>query len=356
MLNGMRDRVVVQVDGQLKTGRDVVIGALLGAEEFGFATAPLVVQGCVMMRVCHLDTCPVGVATQNPELRKRFSGKPEFVVNFFEFIAQEVREYLAELGYRSLDEIIGRRELLDVDRAVDHWKASGLDLTPVLLGPDFSESDPRRNTRQQDHELEQHFDNELIRRSSIVLDEGGSVEIALPIRNTERAVGTMLGHEVTLRRGEHGLPTGSIDITLTGSAGQSLGAFLPSGITLRLEGDSNDYVGKGLSGGQIVVRPAARQRLRRRAQRHRGQRDRLRRDARQHVHPRHRRRAIPRSQLGCDRGRRGRGRPRARVHDRWARAHPRRDRAQPRCRHVGRHRLRARPARGPDEPRVAHER
>jgi glutamate synthase (NADPH/NADH) large chain len=256
MLNGMRDRVVVQVDGQLKTGRDVVIGALLGAEEFGFATAPLVVQGCVMMRVCHLDTCPVGVATQNPELRKRFTGKPEFVVNFFEFIAQEVREYLAELGYRSLDEVIGRRELLDIARAVDHWKASGLDLTPVLVGPDFTDSEPRRNLRQQDHELGEHFDNELIRRSAVVLDEGGSIEIALPVKNTARAVGTMLGHEVTVRRGEHGLPAGSIDVTLTGSAGQSLGAFLPSGITLRLEGDSNDYVGKGLSGGQIVLRPA----------------------------------------------------------------------------------------------------
>jgi glutamate synthase (NADPH) large chain len=256
MLNGMRDRVVVQVDGQLKSGRDVIVGALLGAEEFGFATAPLVVEGCVMMRVCHLDTCPVGVATQNPELRKRFTGKPEFVVNFFEFIAQEVREYLAELGYRSLDEVIGRRDLLDVDRAVEHWKASGLDLTPVLVGPDFSESEPRRNLRPQDHELDRHFDNELIRRSRIVLDEGGTIEIALPIKNTERAVGTMLGHEVTVRRGEHGLPTGSIDVTLTGSAGQSFGAFLPSGITLRLEGDSNDYVGKGLSGGQIVVRPS----------------------------------------------------------------------------------------------------
>ncbi|PWC04090.1 glutamate synthase large subunit [Agromyces badenianii] len=255
MLNGMRDRVVVQVDGQLKTGRDVVIGALLGAEEFGFATAPLVVQGCVMMRVCHLDTCPVGVATQNPELRKRFTGEPEFVVNFFEFIAQEVREYLAALGYRSIDEIVGRRELLDIDRALHHWKASGLDLTPVLVGPDFSEAEPRRNARGQDHELDEHFDNELIRRSKLVLEQGGSIEIALPIRNTERAVGTMLGHQVTVRRGEHGLPAGSIDVTLTGSAGQSLGAFLPSGITLRLEGDSNDYVGKGLSGGQIVVRP-----------------------------------------------------------------------------------------------------
>lgn len=255
MLNGMRDRVVVQVDGQLKTGRDVVIGALLGAEEFGFATAPLVVEGCIMMRVCHLDTCPVGVATQNPVLRERFSGKPEFVVNFFEFIAQEVREYLAELGYRSIDEIIGRRELLDVDRAISHWKTSGLDLSPVLVGPDFSDAEARRNARPQDHELDEHFDNELIRRSRLVLEHGGTIDISLPIRNTERAVGTMLGHEVTVRHGEHGLPAGSIDVTLTGSAGQSLGAFLPAGITLRLHGDSNDYVGKGLSGGQIVLRP-----------------------------------------------------------------------------------------------------
>jgi glutamate synthase (NADPH/NADH) large chain len=257
MLNGMRDRVVVQVDGQLKTGRDVVIGALLGAEEFGFATAPLVVEGCIMMRVCHLDTCPVGVATQNPELRKRFSGKPEFVVNFFEFIAEEVREYLAALGYRSLDEIIGRRELLDLDRAIEHWKASGLDLTPVLIGPDFADAEPRKHGRAQDHELDEHFDNELISRARAVLEQGGRIEVELPIKNTERAVGTMLGHEVTVRHGANGLPEGSIDVTLRGSAGQSLGAFLPAGITLRLEGDSNDYVGKGLSGGRIVVRPAA---------------------------------------------------------------------------------------------------
>jgi glutamate synthase (NADPH/NADH) large chain len=255
MLNGMRDRVVVQVDGQLKTGRDVIIGALLGAEEFGFATAPLIVEGCIMMRVCHLDTCPVGVATQNPELRKRFSGKADYVVNFFEFIAQEVREYLAELGLRSLDEAVGRRDLLDVNGALEHWKASGLDLAPILVGPDFADSEPRQHRRAQQHELDRHFDNELIRRSANVLDHGGTVSIELPIRNTERAVGTMLGHEVTLRHGENGLPTGSIEVTLTGSAGQSLGAFLPSGITLRLEGDSNDYVGKGLSGGQIIVRP-----------------------------------------------------------------------------------------------------
>ncbi len=255
MLNGMRDRVVVQVDGQMKTGRDVVVAALLGAEEYGFATAPLVVEGCILMRVCHLDTCPVGVATQNPELRARFSGKAEYVVNFFEFIAQEVRELLAELGFRSLDEAIGQADVLDVDRAVQHWKASGLDLGPVLQGPTFEADEPRRHHREQDHELDEHFDVELIQRTADVLEHGGSVALDLPIRNTERAVGTMLGHEVTLRHGEHGLPAGSIDITLRGSAGQSLGAFLPAGVTLRLVGDSNDYVGKGLSGGEVIVRP-----------------------------------------------------------------------------------------------------
>jgi glutamate synthase (NADPH/NADH) large chain len=255
MLNGMRGRVVVQVDGQMKTGRDVIIGALLGAEEFGFATAPLVVSGCVMMRVCHLDTCPVGVATQNPELRKRFSGKPEFVVNFFEFLAQEVREYLAELGFRSIEEAVGHAEVLDVNRAIEHWKADGLDLTPILVGPEFGDEEPRSNKTQQKHELEKHFDQELIKQANGALERGESVTIELPIRNTERAVGTMLGHEVTLRHGENGLPSGTIDVRLTGTAGQSFGAFLPSGITLRLEGDSNDYVGKGLCGGEIVIRP-----------------------------------------------------------------------------------------------------
>ncbi|POX66910.1 glutamate synthase large subunit [Microbacterium sp. Ru50] len=255
MLNDMRDRVVVQADGQLKTGRDVVIAALLGAEEFGFATSALVVEGCIMMRVCHLDTCPVGVATQNPVLRERFTGKPEFVVNFMEFIAQEVREYLAELGFRSLDEAIGRNDVLDVDGAIEHWKASGLDLGPILTGPAFADDAPRRHYRAQDHELDEHFDVQLIEQAQDVVAHGGHIEIDLPIRNTERAVGTMLGNRVTLAHGENGLPADSIVVNLTGSAGQSFGAFLPAGITLRLEGDSNDYVGKGLSGGQIVVRP-----------------------------------------------------------------------------------------------------
>ncbi|TAL45617.1 MAG: glutamate synthase large subunit, partial [Salinibacterium sp.] len=255
MLNNMRDRVTVQVDGQMKSGRDVIIAALLGAEEYGFATAPLVVSGCILMRVCHLDTCPVGVATQNPELRARFTGKPEFVVNFFEFLAQEVRELLAELGFRSLEEAIGHRELLDVDRAIEHWKADGLDLSPILAGAQFSDDEPRTQQVAQDHELDEHFDQKLIQLSNDALERSIPVTIELPIRNTERAVGTMLGHEVTLRHGEMGLPAGSIHVKLKGTAGQSFGAFMPSGITLRLEGDSNDYVGKGLCGGEIIIRP-----------------------------------------------------------------------------------------------------
>ncbi|MGN8246232.1 glutamate synthase large subunit [Cellulomonas soli] len=255
VLNNLRDRVVVQVDGQLKTGRDVVIGALLGAEEFGFATAPLVVSGCIMMRVCHLDTCPVGVATQNPELRGRFTGKPEFVVTFMEFIAQEVREILAQLGFRTLLEAVGHVELLDTRAAVDHWKAEGLDLAPVLAVPEPAPGSTLYRTRSQEHGLERALDNQLIALAADALERREPVRIALPVRNVNRTVGTMLGHEVTRRFGGEGLPDDTIDVTLTGSAGQSFGAFLPSGITLRLFGDANDYVGKGLSGGRIVVRP-----------------------------------------------------------------------------------------------------
>ncbi|MFC8191619.1 glutamate synthase large subunit [Cellulomonas sp. NPDC057328] len=255
VLNDLRDRVVVQVDGQLKTGRDVVVGALLGAEEFGFATAPLVVSGCVMMRVCHLDTCPVGVATQNPELRARFTGKPEFVVTFFEFIAQEVRELLAELGFRSLREAVGHVEMLDTRQAVDHWKAAGLDLTPVLAQPQPLPGSALHHVKQQDHGLSRALDNQLVAMAGDALERGEPVRIDLPVRNVNRTVGTMLGHHVTKRYGGQGLPDDTIDVTLTGSAGQSFGAFLPRGITLRLFGDANDYVGKGLSGGRIVVRP-----------------------------------------------------------------------------------------------------
>ncbi len=253
--NGLRDRIVVQVDGQLKTGRDVVVAALLGAEEFGFATAPLVVSGCVLMRVCHLDTCPVGVATQNPELRRRFTGKPEFVENFFRFLAEEVREYLAKLGFRSLAEAVGHAELLDSRAAVAHWKASGLDLRPVLYVPELPPGAARHAVAVQDHGLDKALDNTLILLAEGALTEGMPVRLELPVRNVNRTVGTMLGSELTRRWGGAGLPDDTIDITLTGSAGQSLGAFLPRGITLRLRGDANDYLGKGLSGGRIIAAP-----------------------------------------------------------------------------------------------------
>nr|WP_068253946.1 glutamate synthase large subunit [Janibacter corallicola] len=254
VLNGLRDRIVVQADGQLKTGRDVLIAALLGAEEYGFATAPLVVSGCILMRVCHLDTCPVGVATQNPELRERFSGRPEFVETFFEFIAQEVRELLAELGLRSLDEAIGRVDLLDTRRAVRHWKAAGLDLSPIFTRVAAADGSGNRHQRPQDHGLEEALDHRLIELAAPALRDGSPVREAVAVRNVNRTVGTMLGHEVS-RRHPDGLPDGTIELSLTGSAGQSLGAFLPRGITLDLVGDANDYVGKGLSGGRIVVRP-----------------------------------------------------------------------------------------------------
>jgi glutamate synthase (NADPH/NADH) large chain len=253
--NGLRDRIVVQADGQLKTGRDVIIAALLGAEEFGFASAPLVVAGCVMMRVCHLDTCPVGVATQNPELRKRFTGKPEFVVNFFEFIAEEVREYLAQLGFRTLDEAVGHAELLDTSGAVEHWKARGLDLAPVLHVPELPPGAARHHTQAQDHGLARALDNTLIQLAEGALADGTPVRLQLPVRNVNRTVGTMLGYEVTRRWGGEGLPDNTIDVSLAGSAGQSFGAFLPRGITLRLTGDANDYLGKGLSGGRVIAVP-----------------------------------------------------------------------------------------------------
>ncbi len=255
MLNGLRDRIVVQTDGQLKTGRDVVIAALLGAEEFGFATAPLVVMGCVMMRVCHLDTCPVGVATQNPILRERFTGKPEFVETFFEYIAEEVREYLAELGFRTLVEAVGHAEFLDIENAVKHWKTAGLDLAPILHVPEGDPSAPRHQQVAQDHGLDRALDVELISLCAPALELAEPVRARLAIRNVNRTVGTMLGSEVTRRYGGAGLPDGTIDLTFVGSAGQSFGAFVPAGITLRLVGDANDYVGKGLSGGRIVVHP-----------------------------------------------------------------------------------------------------
>ena len=255
MLNGLRDRIVVQVDGQMKTGRDVVIAALMGAEEFGFATAPLVVSGCVMMRVCHLNTCPVGIATQDPVLRKKFTGKPEFVENFFRFIAQEVREHMAALGFRTMEEMIGRVDRLNYRPAVEHWKAKGLDYSAILHQPDVAYDTRPYCARKQDHGLERALDNELIARCSEALERGTPVSVNLPIRNVHRTVGTMLGYELTRRHGGNGLPDDTIRLHFTGSAGQSFGAFVPKGITLTLEGDSNDYLGKGLSGGKLLVYP-----------------------------------------------------------------------------------------------------
>ena len=256
LLNNLRDRIVVQTDGQLKTGRDVIIAALLGAEEFGFATAPLVVMGCVMMRVCHLDTCPVGVATQNPELRSKFTGKAEFLVNFMKFVAEEVRELLAELGLRSIEEAVGRVDLLDVEPAVNHWKVSGLDLSPILYMPELENKNASRHcSAGQDHGLEKALDKRLIELSEPALAKGESVHFEIPIRNINRTVGTMLGNELTKRWGSDGLPENTISIYFRGSAGQSFGAFLPKGISLKLFGDANDYVAKGLSGGRVTVRP-----------------------------------------------------------------------------------------------------
>jgi glutamate synthase (ferredoxin) len=256
LMNKLRDRIVVQVDGQLKTGRDVVIAALMGGEEFGFATAPLVVSGCIMMRVCHLNTCPVGVATQDPELRKQFSGKAEYVVNFFRFIAEEVREYMAALGFRTVEEMIGRVDRLNFREAVDHWKARGLDFSAILHQPVEPETGSALHcTTRQDHGLGEALDNELIAKCSEALEHQLPVSLSLPIRNVNRTVGTMLGYRVTKKYGGDGLPDDTIRLQFTGSAGQSFGAFLPRGITMTLEGDSNDYIAKGLSGGKIIVYP-----------------------------------------------------------------------------------------------------
>jgi glutamate synthase (ferredoxin) len=255
VLNRLRDRIVVQTDGQLKTGRDVVVAALLGAEEYGFATAPLVVMGCIMMRVCHLDTCPVGIATQNPKLREKFAGKAEHVVNFFRFIAQEVRELMAELGFRTMDEMIGRSDLLDMKPAIRHYKARGLDFSKVFHRPEVGPDAAVRRIIDQDHGLDRALDQELLPLAAPALEWGKPVEIAMPIRNVNRTVGTILGSELTRKYGAAGLPDDTVKVRFTGSAGQSFGAFVPRGMTLTLEGDANDYVGKGLSGGKIIVFP-----------------------------------------------------------------------------------------------------
>lgn len=253
--NNLRGRVVLQTDGQLKTGRDVVIAALLGAEEFGFSSAALVALGCIMMRVCHLNTCPVGIATQDPVLRERFAGKPEHVVNFFTFVAQEVREIMAELGFRTFDEMVGRVDMLETREAIDHWKAKGVDVSVLLQKPDVPPSVPIRCVEKQDHGLEKQIDIHLLEWCKPALERGEKVELHLPIRNYNRTVGTMLSGEVARRYGEEGLPDDTIRIHFKGSAGQSFGAFLHNGITLILEGDANDYLGKGISGGRIIAYP-----------------------------------------------------------------------------------------------------
>lgn len=252
MMNGLRSRIVVQADGQMKTGRDVVIAALLGADEMGFATAPLVVEGCIMMRKCHLNTCPVGVATQDPVLRARFSGQPEHVVNYFFFVAEEVRELMAQLGIRKFEDLIGRADLLDKRRAIEHWKAQGLDFSRVFHVPQVDS--PRRVVEVQDHMLQKSLDNKLIEKAQLALEKGERVSFIQPIINVNRSVGAMLSGEVAKRYGFAGLPDDTIHVQLTGTAGQSFGAFLAHGVTLDLVGDGNDYVGKGLSGGRVIVR------------------------------------------------------------------------------------------------------
>jgi glutamate synthase (NADPH/NADH) large chain len=256
VLNRLRGRIAVQVDGQLKTGRDVVVGAILGADEFGFATAPLVVQGCIMMRKCHLNTCPVGVATQDPVLRRKFSGKPEYVVNFFFFVAEEVRELMASLGVRKLSELIGRTDLLDTRKGIEHWKAKGLDFSRIFYMPRMPAQVALFNSEKQDHGLEKALDNRLIELAQPALERGEKVSIDMPIRNINRTVGTMLSHEIAKHYGHDGLPHDTIHVRFAGSAGQSFGAFLAKGVTLDLIGDTNDYCGKGLSGGRISVQPS----------------------------------------------------------------------------------------------------
>ncbi|HEX6318619.1 MAG TPA: glutamate synthase-related protein, partial [Burkholderiales bacterium] len=256
VLNRLRGRIAVQVDGQMKTGRDVVIGAILGADEFGFATAPLVVEGCIMMRKCHLNTCPVGVATQDPALRRKFEGKPEHVVNYFFFVAEEVRELMAQLGVRSLNELIGRTELLDMKKGIEHWKARGLDFSRVFHTPKMPVEVARHHCEKQAHGLDKALDNRLIELAAPALERGEKVAIDIPIRNINRTVGTMLSWRIAQRYGHEGLPDDTIHIRLAGSAGQSFGAFLARGVTLDLVGDTNDYCGKGLSGGRISVQPS----------------------------------------------------------------------------------------------------
>src|SRR5437879_4923618 len=258
VLNDLRGRIRVQTDGKLQTGRDVTIAALLGAEEFGFSTAPLVSMGCIMMRKCHLNTCPVGIATQDPVLRAKFQGQPENVINFFFFIAEQVRQFMAQMGFRKFDEMVGRVDMLDTRAAIDHWKAKGLDFSQILYNPEVPQRIARRCVQPQDHGLSQALDYKLIDHARDAIENKTPVEIKLPIRNVHRTVGAMLSGEIARKYGSEGLPDETIKFEFNGSAGQSFGAFLAKGVTLTLEGDANDYVGKGLSGGRLIVYPPRR--------------------------------------------------------------------------------------------------
>jgi len=255
--NRLRGRIAVQVDGGLRTGRDVVVGALLGADEFGFSTAPLIAAGCIMMRVCHLNTCPVGVATQDPVLRQRFVGQPEHVINYFFFVAEEVREMMAEMGYRTFAEMVGQMQMLDKRHVVEHWKAKGLDFSRLFHKPHAPHGVNIHNCEPQDHKIRDILDRKLIAQTQAALDRGAPVRIVSTIKNTDRTAGAMLAGEVAKRYGHEGLPDNTIHVHFAGTAGQSFGAWLARGITFELEGDTNDYTGKGLSGGRIIVRPTA---------------------------------------------------------------------------------------------------
>ncbi len=338
--NDLRSRVMLQADGQMRTGRDVVVAALLGADEVGFSTAPLVATGCVMMRVCHLNTCPVGIATQDPVLRDRFKGKPEHVVRYLLAVAEEVRELMAGLGFATFQEMVGQVEMLEADPDIDRWKAGGIDLSDLLSVPEDTEGLPRRHEDPPTPVLDDSVDHiQLLPAAARAIRDDEPVRLDREIANVHRTVGALLSGEIVRRRGPEGLPEGTIDVVFTGSAGQSFAAWLAPGVTFTVDGTVNDYAGKGLSGGVFAVRPPAAVDLRPRRERDRGQRGPVRRHRRPRVLPRPGRRALRRAQLRRLRRGRGRGRPRLRVHDRRPRAGAGPDRRELRRRHERRHRL-----------------
>ena len=342
VLNDLRSRVIVQTDGKLQTGRDVAIAALLGAEEFGFSTAPLIAMGCIMMRKCHLNTCPVGIATQDPELRKKFQGTPENVINFFFFIAEQVRQWMARMGFRRMEEMIGRVDMIEMRPGVDHWKARGIDFSQVLYNPQVPGRVQRRHTIAQDHGLEQALDAKLIDHARSAIETGTPVEFKLPIRNVDRTVGAMLSGEIARRHGSKGLEPDTIRFAFTGSAGQSFGAFLARGVTLELEGDANDYVGKGLSGGKLIVYPPRGSDVPAGEKHSDRQCCVVRRYVGRGVFQRPRRRALCRAQFRRDSGGRRRGRSWLRIHDQGPGRRAERDGPEFRGRHDRRNRVRAR--------------